>query len=102
MNKETTVKIILVETKAVQVMNMESTAIALKITFGMKTTSFHFEGAKLKLGGVLKLRTDKVKKLPYKVFKEILTNHVMTNLGGGKDPKIDILYLKDPFEELQK
>ena len=65
--------------------------------------NLHFEGAKPELGGLLILHTEKVKKkLTYKVFKEKLTNYVMTNLYEGKDLHIEILNLKDPFEELDK
>ena len=60
--------------------------------------NLHFEGAKPELGGLLILRTEKVKKkLTYKVFKEKLTNYVMTKRDGGKDPQILILHLKGTF-----
>ena len=49
------------------------------------------------------MRTERVKrKLPYQVFKDKLTNYVMTNLDGGKDIQILILNLRDPFEEPEK
>ena len=65
--------------------------------------NFHFEGAKPEIGGALTLCTEKVKKkLPCQVFKEKLTNYVMTKLDGGKDLHIAILHLKDPFEKVEK
>ena len=60
--------------------------------------NFYFEGAKPELDGVLTVRTEKVKKkIPYQVFKDKLTNYIMTNLDVGKYIHILIFHLKGPF-----
>ena len=55
----------------------------------------------LELGGVLTLRTEKVKKkIPYWEFKDKLTKLVITNMDGVKYLQTEELHLKDLFKEL--